>query len=220
MIITEKKKIEEILKAVGENKNIFLVGCGECSTTCKTGGEQELLTIKEELRSHGKVITGSCIPDAPCTAAQVASNFAKNRKAIEDADVILVLACGLGAQSVKENSRFKKPVIIGCNTVCMGAIDKKGDFYELYSACGECILSDVGTAVCPVTRCPKGLLNGPCGGAINGKCEADRERDCIWVLIYEDLKVRGNLAYLFEIQKPKDYSKQTRPHKVIMSTKL
>ncbi len=217
MIITESKKIDEILKAIGDKKNVFLVGCGECSTTCKTGGEPELLAIKGELESKGKAVTGYCIPNAPCVAPQVLTAFAKNRKAVESADIILVLACGLGAQSVKEMSRFNKPVKIACNTMFMGATDKKGDFYELCSACGACVLSDVGVAICPVTRCPKGLLNGPCGGVNKGKCEVDKERDCVWALIYEDLSKSGNLDYLTEIQKPKDYSKQIKPHKRIMN---
>ncbi|MBM3253544.1 MAG: 5,10-methylenetetrahydrofolate reductase [Candidatus Omnitrophica bacterium] len=218
MIITERKKLDEILKVIGNKKNIFLIGCGECSATCKTGGESEILAIKQELESNGKTITGYCIPDSPCISSQIVSNFAKNKKAIEASDMILVLACGLGAQSVKENSRFKKPVKIGCNTLFMGALDKKGNFYELCSACGECVLSDTET-ICPVTRCPKGLLNGPCGGVMNGKCEVDKERDCVWSLIYEDLKNQGNLDYLTEIQKPKDYYKQVKPHKLIMSEK-
>ncbi len=216
MIITQKKKLEEVLKAVGKAKNVFLVGCGECSTTCKTGGEEELLEAKKELESQGKSVTGYCIPDAPCVAPQVLINLAKNKKAVEASDAILVMACGLGAQSVKANSRFKKPVKIGCDTMFMGATDKKGDFYEFCSGCGECILSDVET-ICPVTRCPKGLLNGPCGGVSQGKCEVDKERDCAWALIYESLKEQGNLDYLLNMQKPKDHSKQIKPHKRLMS---
>ncbi len=216
MIITERKKLDEILKAIGNKKSVFLIGCGECSTTCKTGGEPELLAIKGELEASGKTVTGYCIPNAPCVAAQTLTALAKNKANVEASDVILVLACGLGGQSVKETSRFKKPVKIGCNTIFMGALDKKGNFYELCSACGECVLSDT-EAICPVTRCPKGLLNGPCGGVMNGKCEVDRERDCVWSLIYEDLKNQGNLSYLTEIQKPKDYSKQVKPHKLIMN---
>ena len=32
--------------------------------------------------------------------------------------------------------------------------------------------------ICPVIRCPKSILNGPCGGSQKGKCEIDRDLDC------------------------------------------
>ncbi|MFA5500551.1 MAG: methylenetetrahydrofolate reductase C-terminal domain-containing protein [Candidatus Omnitrophota bacterium] len=210
MIITRQKEFKQILKFLEGEKNIFLMGCGECSTTCKTGGEEEVKKIKELLEKEGKVVTGYAIPGAPCIAAQVKLELAKNRKTIESSDAILVLACGLGVQSVAENLRIDKKVHIGCDTLFMGAIDASGAFLEKCSACGDCIL-DLTGMICPVTRCSKGLMNGPCGGQDKGKCEADKDRDCAWILIYNELKKTNKLGLLKESRPPKDYSKLSKP---------
>lgn len=215
MIITKQKDFKEVLKYLaGENK-IFLIGCGECSTTCKTGGETEVKQIKKALEKEGKVATGYCIPDAPCIAAKVKLEFAKNRKAIESSDAILVLACGLGIQSVKENLRVERPVHVGCDTLFMGAIDSAGIFLERCSACGDCVLELTGM-ICPITRCPKSLLNGPCGGQDKGKCEVDKNRDCAWILIYNQLKKENRLHLLKEGRPPKDHSKSTKPRQLAL----
>jgi len=210
MIITKQKEFKEILGYLGSHNKIFIVGCGECSTTCKTGGEAEVIAMKEALEKTGKTITGYCIPSAPCVASQVKLALAKNKKLIDSSDAILVLACGLGIQSVKDNLRGDKPIHIACDTLFMGAVDAGGVFLEKCSACGECILEMTGM-ICPVTRCPKSLLNGPCGGQNKGKCEVDNTRDCAWILIYNELKKHGKLGLLREIRPPKDYSKISKP---------
>ena len=217
MIITKRKPLAEILKYIKKAEKVFLVGCGECSTTCKSGGEEEVLVIKKELEDNGITITGWMVPEAPCVAAKLRGEFAKHLKEIKDADSILVLACGLGAQSVKENDRFAKIVHIACDTLFMGAVDKEGVFKEKCSACGECVLELTG-GICPITLCAKGILNGPCGGTNKGKCEVDKERDCAWVLIYNELKRQGNLDYFKEIQPPKDHSKANKPRQLPANT--
>lgn len=218
MLVTESKPIGEILTSLKGKKNIFLFGCGECSTTCKTGGEPEVLKMKEDLEKEGKHVTGWVVPKAPCIAPQVLAAFAKNRKKIEDADAILVLACGSGVQCVRETGRPKKPTYTASNTMFGSIMDKSGAFVEKCTNCGECVLSGTG-AICPVSLCPKGLLNGPCGGCVEGKCEVDRNRDCVWALIYKDMKETGVFNYLQEYQPPKDYSKQRKPHKLILQSK-
>ncbi|MCM8781463.1 MAG: methylenetetrahydrofolate reductase C-terminal domain-containing protein [Candidatus Omnitrophica bacterium] len=213
MIIAKLKPLAEILKYIKQGEKLFLVGCGECATTCKSGGEEEVLAIKKALEKEGITITGYTVPEAPCVAAKLRGEFAKHQREIKDADSMLVLACGLGAQSVKENDRFAKVVHIACDTLFMGAVDKEGVFKEKCSACGECVLELTG-GICPITLCAKGILNGPCGGANKGKCEVDKERDCAWVLIYNELKKQGNLSRLREIQPPKDYSKTNKPRQL------
>jgi len=217
MIITKKKEYAEILKNLGDDeKKIFIVGCGECSTTCQTGGEKEVLEIKEILEKDGRTVTGWVIPDSPCVASQVKIALAKNKKALKEADSIIVLACGLGVQSVEENDREGKFVHTACNSMFMGAIDKDGAFLEKCSACGECILEKTG-GICAVTRCPKGLMDGPCGGTDKGKCEVDKDRDCVWTLIYNKLKAKNRLHLLKEIHAPKDYSKASKPRQRILA---
>lgn len=213
MIITKQKEFKEILKRLEGEKAVFIVGCGECSTTCKTGGEEEIKKMKAALEEEGKVITGYCIPSAPCVAAKAKIELAKSRKTVEASDSILVLACGLGAQSVKENLRAEKPVHIGCDTLFMGAVASNSVFLEKCSACGDCVLELTGM-ICPVTRCPKSLLNGPCGGQNKGKCEVDKNRDCAWILIYNELKKKNKLHLLREIKEPKNHSKSGKPREV------
>ena len=213
MIITKQKDIKEIIKYLGAEKNVFLIGCGECSTTCKTGGEDEVKSMREALEKDGKVVTGYSIPSAPCVAAKVKLELAKHRKVIESSDAVLVLACGLGIQSIKENMRAQKPIHIGCDTLFMGAIDAGGAFLERCSACGDCVLELTGS-ICPITRCAKGLINGPCGGQNKGKCEIDKDRDCAWILIYNELKKQGKLGLLKVKRPPRDHSKTSKPRQL------
>ncbi|MBM3251421.1 MAG: 5,10-methylenetetrahydrofolate reductase [Candidatus Omnitrophica bacterium] len=216
MIITKQREFQEILKNLQNINKVFLVGCGECATTCKSGGEPEILEIKKKLEEQGKTVTGFVVPEAPCIASQAKTALAKNIKALKEAEAILVMACGLGAQSVKANDRRELLVFPGCDTLFAGAVDSDGVFQELCSACGECVL-DLTGGICPLTRCPKGLLNGPCGGMNKGKCEVDKDRDCAWVLIYNELKKKGRLELFSKAQPAKNYSKTTKPRKLVLS---
>lgn len=215
MIVSEQKPLKEILEFLKDYKKIFLVGCGECATTCKSGGEEQLKQIKQELEKAQKQVLGMAIPSAPCIAAQIKQELAKNLKLLKQAEAILVLACGLGVQSVKDNDRLGLVVLPGCNSLFGAVVDAKGDFYEKCSVCGECVL-DITGGICPITLCPKGLLNGPCGGMHKEKCEVDKDKDCAWVLIYKELKKRNKLEVIKKIQAPKDHTKTTKPRKLII----
>jgi len=231
VIITKQKDKSEILKYLADDAKVFIVGCGECATVCKTGGEKEVNEMKKFLESHGKTVTGFCLPDAPCIASQVRAAIGKNKKSIKEADALIIMACGLAVQSIKENLGEDKtpPLKVGGgsvladktlhvtnDTLFIGEVDKNGTFLERCSACGDCILEITG-GICPVTRCPKGLLNGPCGGVNKHMCEVDENLDCAWVLIYEDLKKKGKLHLLKQYNPPKDYSKILKPRKLTLS---
>ena len=216
MIITKQKAFEEILRLFSGKKKVFLAGCAVCATTCKTGGEPEILQMKEKLEKNGKEIVGWTVVDVPCNTAAVKKDFAKHRKEVKLAEAIMVFACGGGVQTIREQGRVDVPVFAGCNSLFLGTIGPEGNFYEECSLCGECILEKTG-GICPVTRCAKGLLNGPCGGSSEGKCEVDKEQDCAWALIYEELKKRGELDKLMEFQPPKNYEKLRKPRKRIMA---
>ncbi len=216
MIVSQKKPFEEILKVLGTRKNVFLVGCGDCATNCKTGGEKEIMEMKKLLEEKGKTVTGWAIPDSPCVASQIKMVFAKNKKAIDATDAFLVLSCGLGVQSVLDNDRAKRLVCTGCDTLFGSVVDKTGvGFFERCAMCGECVLNVTG-GICPVTRCAKGLLNGPCGGSDKGKCEVDKDQDCAWILIYNRLKELGSLENMKKRKPAKDYSKTTKPRKLLV----
>ena len=214
MIITEQKPLAQIMKSLEGYNKVFLVGCGECAATCKTGGEPELLKMKQLLEEQGKQISGMCIPGAPCVASQIKTELAKNMPALRGSEAILVLACGLGAQSVKDNDRLGLIVLPASNSMFGAVMDALGNFYEKCSLCGECVLDETG-GICPITLCPKGLLNGPCGGVDKGKCEVDKDRDCAWVLIYKELEKKQKLNKFRKIQEPKDFKKSGKPHKVV-----
>lgn len=216
MIITDKKPLEQVLKALGNYTKIFLVGCGECATTCKTGSQEEMEQLKAQLQEHGKNVVGMCIPSAPCIAAKVKTELAKNMRSLREAEAILVLACGLGVQSTKDNDRLGLEVIPALNTMFGAVMDSQGNFAEKCSLCGECVL-DVTGGICPVTLCAKGLLNGPCGGMNKGKCEVDTEKDCAWVLIYKELEKKNKLSVLKELRQPKDHKKSLKPRKLILA---
>ena len=216
MIVTQKKPQEEILNMLKKQDKVFLIGCGECSTTCHTGGEKEVLEMQQWLESQGKKVTGWVIPNAPCIAAQTKAGFAQNMPALRDTQAILVLSCGLGVQSVKENDRFGLEVLPALNSMFGTLMDAKGNFHEVCSNCGECVLDQTG-CICPITRCPKGLLNGPCGGVMKGKCEVDRTRDCAWILIYKELEKKGQLDKMKALSQAKDYGKAGKPHKVLVN---
>lgn len=216
MIITEQKPFAQIIDSLKGCNKIFLFGCGECATTCKTGGKDELVKLQQELEKAGKTILGTAIPNAPCIASQTKTELAKNMKALRQAEAILVFACGLGVQSVKENDRLNLTVLPGCNTLFGAVMDAQGNFYEKCSLCGECVLEET-AGICPITLCAKGLLNGPCGGANKGKCEVDKEKDCAWVLIYQALEKKGKVSQMQKIQNPKDFKKSLKPHKLVMN---
>ncbi len=215
MIVTAQKPLSAIIDRLKSHARIFVVGCGECSATCKTGGKEQVEALCQELIKAGKTVVGSCIPDAPCIAAKTKSEFAKNMPALRQAQAMVVLACGLGAQSVKDNDRMGLDVIPGCDTLAGAVMDAQGNLTEKCSMCGECVL-DVTFGVCPVTLCPKGLLNGPCGGMNKGKCEVNAERDCAWVLIFKEAEKRKAVEALKRINGPKNFKKAVKPRTVTM----
>jgi len=216
MIISETKPVVQIIDSLKGYTRVFLVGCGECAATCKTGGEPELAKMKEVLEAAGKRIVGMCMPSAPCVASQVKAELARNMKSLREAEAVLVLACGLGVQSVKDNDRLGLAVLPALNSIFGAVMDAQGNFLEKCSLCGECVL-DKTAGICPVTLCPKGLMNGPCGGVDKGKCEVDKDKDCVWVLIYKELEKKNKLGDLLEIRKPRDFKKQTKPHKLTLN---
>jgi ferredoxin len=216
MIISQQKPLKDLLVSLKEYNKIFLVGCGECATACKSGGQPEVDRMQQELEAAGKVITGSCIPSAPCVAAKLKIELAKNIKALRQTEAVLILACGLGAQSFKDNDRLDLMVLPACDTLFGAVMDAQGNFFEKCSMCAQCVL-EVTAGICPITLCPKSLLNGPCGGVNQGKCEVDDQQDCAWILIYRELEKKNKLAALKEIRQPKDFKKSGKPHKLLLN---
>jgi len=216
MIITEKKPFEEILKNLEGEQNIFIVGCKQCSTLSQTGGEEQAKEMKELLEKAGKTVTGWVVIDPPCHILESKKILREKGPEVDKADALLVLSCGGGTQAVCEASG--KSTHAGCNTLFLGVVERFGQFSERCSLCTECVLEKT-KGLCPITLCTKGLLNGPCGGAKEGKCEVNPEQDCGWVKIYKHLEKLGKLELLNEFQPAKDYSKTRKPHRLKIEKK-
>lgn len=216
MIVTKQKPLDEILKYLERDKKIFIVGCSECSTVCKTGGEEEVARMKEFLIKSGKEVTGTPILDPPCYLLEVKKKYQENKDAILNSDSVLVMACGDGVQAVMKG--MKKPVHPALDTLFLGERSRGTLFNETCSLCSECVLEQTG-GICPITLCSKSLLNGPCGGTNKGKCEVDPDKDCGWTLIYNRLKELEQLHKMKQAKKPKDYSKSIRPRSRDVSKK-
>jgi hypothetical protein len=135
----------------------------------------------------------------------------RHKAAIEAADALLMLTCGVGVQTVA--ALVDKPVYPALNTLYLGRLQRLTLSDQLCRLCGECVLAETG-GICPVTLCPKGLTNGPCGGYEAGKCEVDRTRDCAWVLIYRRMEALGQLDRFHLIRPPKDYRRMLHPQSI------
>lgn len=203
MIITRQKPFERIIQFLSPYQSIFICGCSECATLCKTGGEEEVKQMRLRLEEKGKIVPGWIVLDPACHRLNDLKLLRERKEEIETSDAFLVLACGNGTQTVAGN--VEKPVYPGCDSLFLGEIVRFGNFEERCQLCGECIL-DVTGGICPVSRCSKSLLNGPCGGAEDGKCEIDPEIECGWQLIIDRLEKQGRIDTLKEIILPKDWS--------------
>ncbi len=206
MIITKQKAIDEILDYIKNDSAVFLIGCALCATTCKTGGEAEAKLLSEILSAKGKKVTGWDILNPACYILESKKLLRRKEKEIAEAGSIISLACGGGTQAIAEI--IGKPVYPANDTLFQGEIvrlsPQEDRFEKKCLMCGECIIG-VTAGICPVTRCPKGLRNGPCGGVNRGKCEVDPERDCVWVLIYNKLKELNRIENMGLTSKTRDY---------------
>jgi ferredoxin len=200
MIIAEQKALAEIQDMVAPYRKILLAGCGTCTAFCSAGGPEQVdqLAAALILENKGIVVEKTSIP------RQCAERFIDRlEKKIVDNEAILSMACGNGVQAVA--NRFPdRPVLPALNTQFIGVEKEPGVWTENCMACGDCILWRTG-GICPVTRCAKGLLNGACGGASEGKCEVSKDRPCAWQEIYHALKRLNMLHYLKEKPQVKDW---------------
>jgi ferredoxin len=211
MIITKQKPFTEILAALEGRGRLFLIGCAKCATVCKSGGEEELWQMQEQLTASGKEVTGFIVIDEVCHMLRTGRDLRGRKEMVGEADALLVLACGAGVQSV--SSASDKRAVAGLDTLFLGNIRRLGQFEQKCSLCGECILTET-AGICPVTVCPKGLLNGPCGGMQDGRCETDPDAECAWNQIYQRLQSQGTVENLRKPVARKDFSRMLKPGKL------
>ena len=199
MIVGERKPVTEIIDNLKGYRKILVLACGTCVTVCMSGGEKEAQELASLLRLKGFQAQVQTVE------RQCETEFNLQLQAgIHSFEAVVSLACGIGAQ-VLADCFPGVPVFPGLNTTFMGAPVEQGIWEERCSGCGDCLVHLFGN-VCPITRCAKSLLNGPCGGSRGGKCEVKPERDCAWQLIYDRMKSQGKLESLLEVQPPKNWS--------------
>lgn len=205
MITAEQKPIDEIREMIAPYKRILALGCGSCVAECAAGGEKETAMLASTLRMaakidgrdiliHEKTVDRQCVKDFMLPLDDIIGQY----------DAVLSLGCGAGVQAVAEIFPAT-PIIPALNTEFIGETRDQGYWVESCVGCGDCMLYDFG-GICPLTRCSKHLLNGPCGGSRDGKCEVDPEVPCAWQLIIERLSKFNALDKLEKIYQPKDWS--------------
>ncbi|MGD9732202.1 MAG: methylenetetrahydrofolate reductase C-terminal domain-containing protein [Desulfamplus sp.] len=216
MIIASKKPIEEIIQEVKDYKRILILGCNECVTVCEAGGKKEVEVLASTLRMHFIKEGNEKKIDERTLERQCDHEYLEEiRDIVDNYDAVLSLACGVGVQFAAEKYHTT-PLLPGVNTCFLGANEQRGLWTERCQACGSCILART-AGICPISRCAKRVMNGPCGGSSNGKCEINKELDCAWQLIIDRLRDLGRLDD-YEIVAPiKDWSTERAggPRKVV-----
>ena len=205
MIVADRKPFDEIIDMIAPYDRILLLGCNECVTVCAAGGTKETALLAAQVRmkrqADGRTVdVGERTLERQCDPEYV-NTLAES---LDDYDAVLSLACGCGVQFVAENYPGK-PVLPAVNTRFMGVTEQPGMWAERCQGCGNCVL-DRTQGICPVARCAKSIMNGPCGGSHGGACEVNDQLPCAWQLIIDRLKARGKLDTYSEVEKPRDWS--------------
>ncbi|HBA50072.1 MAG TPA: 5,10-methylene tetrahydromethanopterin reductase [Lachnospiraceae bacterium] len=189
MLITQLKPKETIASLV-EGK-VFVINCHGCKEV--SFPEKEAVELQKELEAQGK-LTGVITTDYICNPENMKLRLESHKQEIDAADMILVLSCGVGVQTVAEYFEDKK-VCAACDTYPLPGFQGVTPLEYDCDQCGECYLNITG-GICPITACSKSLVNGQCGGAKNGKCEVDSNMECGWERIYRRLAQTGRLDAL------------------------
>ena len=216
MITGEQKSLEEIQSLLGDAEKVLVVGCGTCVTVCFAGGSREAQILSSSLRMASKLQDhAQDVIDVTVQRQCEWEYLDEIEKEIADADVVLSLACGIGVQAIAEH--FPNTwVVPGLNTTFLGLPTEQGVWEERCAACGDCVLGLTG-GICPIARCSKTLLNGPCGGSEAGHCEIDPDVPCAWQLIFDRLTSMNKQEALLELQMPKNWqvSRDGGPRKIV-----
>jgi len=201
LIVAEQKPLEEISRLIAPYERVLILGCGTCMTVCGAGGEREVSFLHSALRV-AQARSGSDV--------HAFSEYTVKRQCdAEFMDLLVEVAA----------ERFPDtPVLPGVNTAFMGAVSELGVWDERCAACGDCRLAET-AGICPITRCTKGILNGPCAGSKNGKCEVSKDIDCAWILIYQRLERLGQLEKMRRYYPPRNFRTIPRPKRIVSMVK-
>jgi len=216
MIIGAQKPLNEICNMLEGHRNILVAGCRSCVAICLAGGEKEVGVLAESLRLHSDLRGKGWSIEEVTVERQCEKEWVRAMaEKLADKDAVISIACGVGAQTIQALYPEAR-VMPGLNTSNMGAPEEQGVFLEKCGGCGDCVLHLTG-GICPIVRCAKSLLNGPCGGSQNGKCEVSPDVPCAWDEIYQSLKRLGRLDMLEEPIPPKNWlpSRSGGPRKIV-----
>jgi ferredoxin len=216
MIVAEQKSLEELKTLIGSAEKVLVVGCGTCVTVCFAGGAREAAITASSLRMASR-LNGDPKQVSDVTVQRQCEWEYLDQVAeqVGQADVVLSLGCGIGVQAIAEH--FPQTwVVPGLNTKFLGLPSEQGVWVERCAACGDCILGLTG-GICPIARCSKSLLNGPCGGSQDGHCEINSDVPCAWQLIYDRMKSLDKLHVLLELQPPQSWrtARDGGPRKIV-----
>jgi len=207
MIVGTTKPIRELIEITAEYEKILAVGCGTCITVCYAGGEREVAIASTALRLARKLKGGALDTREVTSKRQCEWEFVEELdELVADCDAVLSFACAAGIQALADRYPTK-PVLPGVDTQFMGMVLDQGVWAERCVGCGHCITHLTG-GFCAVTRCPKGMVNEPCGGeTADGMCEVDETQTCIWFDIARRLENTGKLTDAARLVPPKQWSK-------------
>jgi ferredoxin len=204
MIVAEPKPVSEILDMVKDAGRVLVVGCKGCVTVCNVGGAKEAAVLASTLRIARRN-DKSFIADSHTLERQCDPEYINELEGIiESYDAVVSLACGVGPQFIAERYPSIR-VFPGVNTKFMGGAVEHGVWSERCAGCGTCVVHHFG-GVCPIARCSKSLMNGPCGGSTNGKCEVSKDVDCIWDIIVKKMMEQNRMDELLEFKPPKSWA--------------
>jgi len=216
MIVADKKPMEEIIEDIKDHEKVLVLGCNECVTVCEAGGKKEVGILASALRMYFLNQGKEMKIDEETLERQCDHEYLEEiRNIIDQYDAVVSIACGVGVQFMAEKYH-STPVYPGVNTCFMGATEERGLWTERCQGCGQCILSRTG-GICPVSRCAKRVMNGPCGGSSKGMCEINKELVCAWQLIVERLKALDRFDEYEDLSPIKDWSTDRAggPRKVV-----
>ena len=197
------KAIDELEALLADKDNLFVIACNKCFKEFETANEPDCEAFAEIAAQQGKTIVGSAKVDFLCNKTQT---VAKLDDLIPDgAEHVVVISCGLGIQTVAEIADL--PVYAASNSINYTGHHGMALTKKACDACAQCYLNMTG-GICPIVDCSKSLVNGQCGGAKNGKCEVDPNKDCAWENIQKRLEKQGRLNELTsQPVQIRDYSK-------------
>jgi len=204
MIVADRKPLTEILKMIEAEKKILIVGCKGCVTVCNTGGLKEVEILAASLGIARKKENSALTIDTTIIERQCDNEYvAQLSETVNDYDAVLSMACGVGPQFLSEAYPDQKffPAV---NTTFYGGAVAHGIWEERCAGCGTCIIHDF-EGLCPIARCAKSLLHGPCGGSSQTKCEINPDTQCIWDLIVSKKMELGKLDDLLGVRELRDW---------------